>query len=50
LCPAGLKRMAEEFRLFPEQYKTNIEFLKKQNDSFKSGVEFLENEINKEIG
>jgi hypothetical protein len=49
LCPAGLKRMAEEFRLFPEQYKTNIEFLKQQNDSFKSGVEFLENEINKEI-
>ena len=42
LCPAGLIRMAEEFKKFPEQYVTNIEFLKKQNDPFKSGVEFLE--------
>lgn len=47
LCPAGLKRMAEEFKKFPEQYKTNIEFLKTQNDPFRSGVEFLENEYNK---
>lgn len=46
LCPAGVKRMAEEFKKFPEQYKTNIDFLKKQNDSFRSGVEFLENEYN----
>lgn len=46
LCPAGLKRMAEEFKNFPEQYKTNIEFLKKQNDIFRSGVGFLENEYN----
>jgi hypothetical protein len=46
LCPAGLIRMALEFRKFPEQYKTNIEFLKKQNDPFRSGVEFLENEYN----
>jgi hypothetical protein len=42
LCPAGVKRMANEFKLFPEQYKTNLEFLKKQNDPFKSGHEFLE--------
>jgi hypothetical protein len=27
-----------------EQYETNIEFLKQQNDTFKSGVEFLEKE------
>ena len=27
LCPAGVKRMAREFKKFPEQYKTNIEFL-----------------------
>ena len=44
LCPAGVKRMAEEFKNFPEQYKTNIEFLKKQNDPYKTGVEFLEKE------
>lgn len=44
LCPAGVKRMAEEFKKFPEQYKTNIEFLKTQNDPYKTGVEFLEKE------
>jgi len=44
LCPAGVKRMAEEFNKFTEQYKTNLDFLKLQNDPFKSGVEFLENE------
>ena len=47
LCPAGIKRMAEEFKKFPEQYETNIDSLKKQNDSFKSGVDFLENEYDK---
>jgi len=46
LCPAGVKRMAKEFKKFPEQYNTNIEFLKKQNDPFRSGVEFLEKEFN----
>jgi hypothetical protein len=46
LCPAGLKRMAEEFRKFPEQHKTNIDFLKKQENTFKTGVEFLEKEYN----
>jgi hypothetical protein len=49
LCPAGIMRMAEEFMKFPEQYKTNIDFLKKQNDPFKSGVDFLENEYKKII-
>jgi hypothetical protein len=44
LCPAGVKRMAQEFKRFPEQYITNIDFLKQQNDPYKSGVEFLENE------
>jgi hypothetical protein len=44
LCPAGVKRMAVEFKKFPEQYKTNIEFLKKQNDPYKTGVDFLEKE------
>ena len=46
LCPAGVKRMAEEFKKFPEQYKTNRDFLKEQNDPFRSGVEFLEKEYN----
>ena len=44
LCPAGVKRMAQEFRKFPEQYKINVEFLRKQNDPYKSGIEFLEKE------
>ena len=44
LCPAGVKRMAQEFKKFPEQYKTNIDFLKRQNNPYKSGVEFLEKE------
>ena len=47
LCHAGLKRMADEFSKFPEQYKTNIDFLKKQNVPFRTGVEFLENEYNR---
>ena len=46
LCPAGVKRMAKEFKKFPEQYKTNIDFLKKQNVPFRSGADFLENEYN----
>jgi Protein of unknown function (DUF559) len=46
LCPAGIKRMAMEFRKFPEQYDTNLKFLKTQNDPYKNGVEFLENEYN----
>ncbi|HMV41650.1 MAG TPA: DUF559 domain-containing protein [Leptospiraceae bacterium] len=46
LCPAGLKRMAEDFKKFPEQYKVNFVFLKKQNDPFRTGVEFLEKEYN----
>jgi len=46
LCPEGVKRMAKEFIKFPEQYKINIAFLKQQNDSLRSGVEYLENEYN----
>lgn len=48
LCPAGLKRMAEEFNKFPEQYEINLIFLKKQNDPFRTGTEFLEKEYKKE--
>ncbi len=47
LCPAGLVRMVKDFQNFPEQYKTNFEFLKKQNEPFKTGVEFLEIEFNR---
>ena len=47
LCPAGVRRMAVEFENFPEQYTTNVEFLKKQNDPYRTGVEFLENEYKK---
>ncbi len=50
LCPAGLKRMAAEFKKFPEQYETNLTFLKEQNDPFRTGVEFLEKEYKKENG
>ena len=46
LCPAGVKRMAQEFKKFPEQYKINIDFLRQQNDPYKSGIEFLEKEYN----
>ena len=46
LCPAGVKRMAKEFKKFPEQYKTNIEFLRRQNNPYRSGIEFLEKEYN----
>jgi hypothetical protein len=46
LCPAGLMRMAEDFKKFPEQYKTNVAFLKQQNDPFRSRVDFLEKAYN----
>lgn len=46
LCPLGLERMAKEFCAFPEQYKTNIEYLKSwaPEDSYRNGYEFLERE------
>ena len=47
LCPAGIQRMAKEFKKFPEQYLTNINALKEQNDIFKSGIDFLVKEYNK---
>jgi len=45
LCPAGLNRMAVDFIKFSEQYKTNIEFLKKQNDPYRTGVHFFRKRI-----
>lgn len=47
LCYSGIKRMAEEFRKFPEQYKVNIDFLKKQDNQFLVEYEILEREYNK---
>lgn len=41
LCGAGVKRMTEEFRKFPNQYKVNVDFLESQNDDYLSGVELL---------
>ncbi len=46
LCPAGVKRMAQEFKRFPEQYLVNVKFLKHQDNSFLTGVEYLEREFN----
>ena len=34
LCPAGIRRMAKEYKLFPEQYRINMEFLKGYDDRF----------------
>ena len=42
LCPAGLKRMAEDFLKYPEQYETNLKALKELNNDELSGVKFLE--------
>ena len=42
LCPAGLERMAKELRSFPQQYRVNIDALKKCNDEFLTGASLLE--------
>ena len=41
LCPQGVIRMASEFLKFPEQYKSNIEALKKEDKDL-SGINYLE--------
>lgn len=45
LCPAGIRRMAEEFMNFPKQYEVNLEALKAANNPVLSGVEYLEEEV-----
>lgn len=40
-CPAGLQRMAEEFRLYPQQYRVNLEFLESQDDDFMTAASLL---------
>ena len=47
LCPAGIKRMAEEFAKFPEQYEVNRQALKKAKNPYLSGIELLEKAYNK---
>lgn len=46
LCPLGIKRMATEFKKFPEQYEVNISKLK-QDDPVLSEVGYLIEEYNK---
>ena len=41
LCPQGIIRMASDFLKFPEQYKSNIDALKKEDETL-SGVKYLE--------
>jgi len=47
LCPAGVERMANEFRKFPEQYIVNLEFMKNQNNEYLTGTKYLEREYMK---
>ena len=42
ICWAGLCRMAKEFRRFPEQYETNLEFLRDFHDEYITGAELLD--------
>ena len=46
LCPLGIKRMAMEFKKFPEQYEVNISKLRRDNPIL-SGIEYLIEEYNK---
>ena len=46
LCSAGLIRMAQEFKRFPNQYKVNHDYLKECNDPEITGISFLENVYN----
>lgn len=42
LCPVGLERMAKELKRFPQQYRVNIDALKKCNDEYLTGASLLE--------
>lgn len=45
-CSAGLKRMAAEFKKFPQQYEVNMKALKEVNDEFLTGASLLLDEYN----
>lgn len=47
LCPEGLKRMARDFKRFPEQYEISIKSLKAMNNDILSGVNYLIEEYNR---
>ena len=49
LCELGLKRMANEFLAFPEQYEVNVNALKSSQRPDETGVDLLENEYYKLI-
>lgn len=42
LCIDGIKRMAKEYRKFPEQYKINIQYLKNNDKENKTYWRLLE--------
>ena len=42
LCYAGIERMKEEFRKFPEQYQTNKKFLLESGDLYLTRVDLIE--------
>lgn len=48
-CPAGLKRMAQEFHKYPQQYNVNLEALETANDDFISGASLLKKYMKKEL-
>ena len=50
LCSAGLKRMVEVFKHFPDQYILNLNYLKSFNNDFLTGATLLEREMTKSIG
>ena len=49
LCHKGIQKMAREYLRFPEQYATNMKFLKKQEDQYLVDYTLLETEYLKLI-
>lgn len=45
-CPAGIKRMAREFKFYLQQYEVNIHALEKEDD-YLSGFQMLKDEYNR---
>lgn len=48
-CPAGLIRMAKEFRNYQQQYEVNMKALVDADDDYLTGASFLKNEYEKNI-
>lgn len=49
LCPAGIRRMAREFTLFPEQYSVNINYLRSCDSDAYTEYKILEIEYNSSL-